>query len=99
MKKLIILSTTAIALALAIPVFASSDDYERRDGDAKCITTGEWMTQDAAKAKAVELGYDVRRVKREDGCYELYAIDKKGTRVELYMNPVTGAIVKTKVKS
>ena len=99
MKKLLIVTATAMTMALAAPALASSDDYEKGDDDAKCITTGEWMTEDAAKAKMTALGYDIRRVKREDGCYELYAIDKKGARVEIYMNPVTGAVVKTKVKS
>lgn len=93
MKKILIIAAAAMTAALATPALSSGDDV-------KCInSTGQWMTEDAAKAKATELGYDVRRVKREDGCYELYAIDKKGARVEIYLNPSTGEVVKTKVKS
>jgi hypothetical protein len=54
------------------------------------------MSVEAAKAKGTELGYEVRRVKEEDGCYELYAIDKNGAKAELYMNPVTGDVVRSK---
>ena len=34
-------------------------------------------------------GWDVRSIKTEDGCYEAYAIDAKGKRVEAYFNPQT----------
>jgi hypothetical protein len=68
--------------------------------DANCgNTSGEWMSRDAASSLMAGKGFDVRRVKREDGCYEVYAIDKTGARVEIYINPVTGEIVKTKIKS
>jgi len=92
MKKFIILATSSLILAFASPAMASDD--------ANCgNTSGNWMSSDAAKTIMVEKGYDVRRVKREDGCYEIYAIDKNGARVEVYLNPVTGEIVKTKNKS
>jgi hypothetical protein len=32
----------------------------------------------------------------DDGCYEAYAIDDKGRRMEIYINPVTAAVVKMK---
>ena len=93
MKKIIILTATAAALTLAnTSAFASSATVCGN-------TTGQWMSHDAVKEIASGQGYDVRRVKREDGCYEVYAIGKNGKRVELYMNPVTGRIVKTKTKS
>ncbi len=92
MKKFLILTTTSIILAFAAPAMASDD--------ANCgNTSGEWMSRDAARSMMVDKGFDVRRVKREDGCYEIYAIDKTGARVEVYLNPVTGEIVRTKNKS
>jgi hypothetical protein len=93
MMKFLILATSAMILTIGSPAFASGDD-------AKCAnTSGEWMSRDAAKTKAAEKGYEVHRIKREDGCYEIYAIGKDGARVELYLHPVTGEIVKTKNKS
>jgi len=100
MNKILITAASSMTLALAtlIPVtsgLASSDDNDNYCGK----TFGQWMSKGAAKTKAAAMGYDVRRVKREDGCYEIYAISKGGKRIELYMNPVTGTIVKTKNKS
>ena len=81
------------AFALALPAAATGDDV-------KCgNTSGEWMSTDAAEAKVAEMGYEVRRVKSEDSCYEVYAVGKDGQMVEIYMNPVTGDIVKTENKS
>ena len=93
MNKFLIMAAASMTLALTAPAFASDDDNYCGK------TSGQWMSKDAAKTKAAQMGYDVRRVKREDGCYEIYAIDKNGARVEIYMNPVTGTIVKTKNKS
>jgi len=93
MKKSLILVISSMVLVFSSPAFAS-------EGDESCgATSGEWMSQDAVKAKVSEKGYEVRRLKREDGCYEAYAITKDGARVELYINPVTGMIVKSKNKS
>ncbi len=92
MKKFLIIATSTMIMAIASPAFANDD--------AKCgKVSGEWMSHDAAKAKVAEQGYDARRVKREGSCYEIYAISKNGARVELYIHPVTGEIVKTKNKS
>jgi hypothetical protein len=75
----------------ATPAFASSEEGPGC-GDA---SRDQWMSVDAAKAKGMALGYEVRQVKEEDGCYEIYAIDKNGARAELYMNPVTGEIIRS----
>jgi hypothetical protein len=40
-----------------------------------------------------KLGYTVRRVKTGGTCYEVYAVDKTGKKVELFVNPATGALV------
>jgi hypothetical protein len=80
-----------LALAFATVTPALADD------DANCGDTprDQWMSEASIKAKAAELGYDVRRVKEEDGCYEVRGFDKNGAKVEIYMNPATGAVVKT----
>jgi hypothetical protein len=36
-----------------------------------------------------EKGWEVRNVKIDGGCYEVYALDDKGERVEAYFHPVT----------
>ena len=90
--KLIPLALAATFAALsAAPAFASDDS--KSCGNAP---KSEWMSEDAIKAKAADAGYDVRRVKVEDGCYEVYGIDAKGMKAEIYMNPVTGETVRVK---
>ena len=85
-----ILASLALVAGVALPALA--DDDGANCGNAP---RAQWMTEDAAKSKAADLGYEVRRVKEENGCYEIYAIDKNGAKVELQMHPVTGALVKT----
>ncbi len=41
-------------------------------------------------------GWQVRRIKEDGGCYEVYGLDDKGNRVEAYFHPVTLAPVPTK---
>lgn len=91
MKKT--LALIVLPMILAAPAMALAED------EANCgnVPSDQWMSSDAIKAKAVALGYQVRRVKTEGSCYELYALDKTGAKVELYMHPVTGAVVTQKV--
>jgi len=93
MKKQLLIAASTLTLIMATPALAKSDD-------ASCgNVSGTWMSKDAVKTKVAAQGYDVRRIKRENGCYEAYAISSKGNRLEIYINPVTGNIVKTKNKS
>jgi len=96
MKKPLILAASSLALALTFsaPAFAEDDG-----GNCNVPSGSEWMSKSDVTAKTAEQGYNVRRVKREDGCYEVYATNKDGKRMELYINPVSGKIVKTKIKS
>lgn len=89
MKKFILATTTLLAFTTAMPAFATGDNY---CGNAD---TSTWMSVDALKMKAIEMGYDVKKVEIDDGCYEIYAI-KDGKRVEAYLNPVSGDVVRVK---
>ena len=93
MRKILTMTAASLMVAATIPAFASSDDVSCGK------SSGEQLSVQAISEKATGMGYDVRKVERDDGCYEIYAIDKKGARVEIYMNPVTGAILKIKNKS
>ena len=56
----------------------------------------KWMTEDAMKAKAATLGYErIETFKISGDCYEIYGYTKDGRKAELYLNPVTGDIVKS----
>jgi hypothetical protein len=60
----------------------------------------KWLTEDAMKAKIAEMGYhNIRVFKTTKGnCYEIYGYDKNNQKVEVYFNPVTGDIVKSKIE-
>ena len=57
-----------------------------------------WLAADAIKSKAQGMGYEVRRLGQEDGCYEVKGM-KDGKRVEAYFDPITGEVVKVKGES
>jgi len=55
-----------------------------------------WQSQATLEKKLVEQKWQVRRIKVDGGCYEVYAIDNKGQRVEAYFHPVTLASIPTR---
>jgi hypothetical protein len=48
-----------------------------------------WKPEDALRKMLTERGWQIRRIKIDGGCYEVYAINDKGQRVESYFHPVT----------
>lgn len=48
-----------------------------------------WKTEDTLRKQLADKGWQIRRIKIDGGCYEVYAIDEKGGRVEAYFHPVT----------
>lgn len=53
----------------------------------------KWLSTATVQQQYEKLGYSVRRVKTGGSCYEVYAVDKTGKKVELFVNPATGARV------
>ncbi|MGX0879018.1 hypothetical protein ACSSV4_003725 [Roseovarius sp. MBR-154] len=83
MKQSLALSL-AMSLALTLGQVVHASDGAKLD-DARVAEI---------KATLTEQGYDVRRVKAEDGMYEAYVM-KDGERLEVYLNDKL-EIVKTK---
>lgn len=86
----LIAATLLAATVLPTAAFASPDcTAEPKD---------KWITEDAMKAKAAELGYTrIKTFKVSGSCYEIYGWDKEGHRAEVYFNPVTAAVVKAEI--
>ena len=78
----------ALAAATAMPAYASDDCKE--------YPKDQWLKPEQIKAKAEELGYTVRSVGEDDGCWEIKGTDKDGKKVEAYFDAATAALVKTK---
>lgn len=67
----------------------------RATGFATCDAgpAGQWQPQEKLAAQLKEKGWQVRRIKVDGNCYEVYALDEKGSRVEAYFHPRTLAPV------
>lgn len=48
-----------------------------------------WQPKAALEKQLTEKGWEVRRIKTDGGCYEVYAINEKGEKVEAYFHPRT----------
>lgn len=64
-------------------------------GLATCESGPEegWEPTEKLEQQLVDKGWKVRRIKVDGGCYEVYAIDENGERVEAYFHPETLAPV------
>ena len=54
-----------------------------------------WQPQEKLEKLLVDRGWTIRRIEEDGGCYEVYAVDEKGQRVEAYFHPRTLALVPT----
>jgi hypothetical protein len=87
MSKIAFAATVALLAAASAPAFAA--DY--------CTGTGTPLPEEQVIGKLRELGYQkIRGLVRERGCYEAKGFDKDGNRVEVYVEPSTGKIMKVK---
>jgi len=68
----------------------------KADDDAYCgnIPRAEWKSVSEVSSAVEAMGYEVREIERDDGCFEVEARDQSGQRFELYLNPHTLQIVK-----
>jgi hypothetical protein len=82
--------------AFALTVLVSP--FSHATGLATCDSGPREGWQPAAKLEAQlkERGWNVRRIKEDGGCYEVYGFDETGKRVEAYFHPVTLASVPTR---
>lgn len=67
-----VLTATLIALA-AGPALAEDDCN---------IPMANWQPREAVRAMAEERGWQVTRIKIDDGCYEIHAVDAEGRAFE-----------------
>ena len=81
----------ALSGALLVPPAAQATGLATCDSGAR----EGWQTQEKLTALLKEKGWQVRRIKEDGGCYEVYALNEKGERVEAYFHPRTLAPVPT----
>ena len=72
----------ALALALVAATAAQAEESCNQP-------VGNWKSRDAVHAMASERGWTLKRIKIDDGCYEIYGTDQEGRRFEAKIDPVT----------
>ena len=82
-KPLTILAVLAVLPAGA--VFADDDDCY--------VSMADWQPRDAVVRFAADNGWDVRRIKIDDGCYEIDGRDAQGREIEVTVHPQTLAVI------
>jgi hypothetical protein len=82
--------TIAACIAFSAPSIAT--------GLATCESGPEsgWKPKEELEKMLTDKGWSVRKIKPDGGCYEVYALNEKGEKVEAYFHPVTLVNVATK---
>ncbi|MEJ2535014.1 MAG: PepSY domain-containing protein [Gammaproteobacteria bacterium] len=76
---------------LFVLAFLASAPSAHATGLATCDSGPQegWQAPETLQERLEAEGWQVRRVKVDGGCYEVYALDANGERVEAYFHPVT----------
>lgn len=77
---------TGILPTLALAIMAATSVQAEEDCNAPIR---DWKGREAVRALAEERGWTLRRIKIDDGCYEVYGTDETGRRFEAKIDPVT----------
>jgi len=81
---------TAILPAVALAAMIATSVHARDDCD---VPIAHWQMREAVRAMAADRGWTLRRIKIDDGCYEVYGTDSRGRRFEAKIDPATLEII------
>ncbi len=85
MKKYMIAATLLAGLGVAGIALADDDDCR--------VPMADWQPREAVQQMAETQGWTVRRIKTDDGCYEIKGRDATGREIEVKVDPATLAVV------
>tara|TARA_R110000868_G_scaffold209488_2_gene459274 strand:+ start:3711 stop:4028 length:318 start_codon:yes stop_codon:yes gene_type:complete len=57
------------------------------------VPMADWQPREAVARLAQENGWTVRRIKVDDGCYEIDGSDAEGRRIEVMVHPATLQVI------
>ena len=80
----------ALTLSLATLPAWSGDDCD--------APVARWQSREAVRQMAARQGWQIQRLKIDDGCYELRGTDAQGRSFKAKIDPETLAVVKMKAK-
>lgn len=91
MKRTVLIA--AILLSALAPGVAVADD-----DDCK-VPMAQWQPREAVEQMAKARGWTVRRIKIDDGCYEIKGHDENGRAIEVKVEPGSLAVIRVKHKN
>lgn len=80
-------------LLVGVLVALAAGSTARADDDDCYVPMSKWQTREAVETMAKSQGWNVRRIKIDDGCYEIKGFDASGREIEVKVDPSTLAIV------
>ncbi|AMC35995.1 PepSY domain-containing protein [Janthinobacterium sp. B9-8] len=86
------IATLLAITTLAASSFSMADNYY-------CAThpKSEWLAGSVAHTKIVAMGYKVKEFKESGNCYKIEGWNKEGQKVDVYFDPKTLDLVKSKL--
>lgn len=75
---------------VALALIAATSAQARDDCD---VAIADWQPREAVRALAENRGWRLKRIKIDDGCYEVYGTDRQGHRFEAKIDPATLEII------
>ena len=91
--RTIIMTTALLATGLAIPALADRPDR-------RCVPNADGRIVAASEVSKglKDLGYRVDRIKAEDGCYEVRAVNDSGFPIKAVYAQATGELVQARLR-
>ena len=86
------LTLTILTMVAALPAGSAMAD------DDCFVPMADWKPREAVAKMAADLGWTVRRIKIDDGCYELRVTDTSGNVLKVKIDPATLEVVDGSVK-
>lgn len=83
----------AAAFVLALPGGPALAD------DDCFVPMADWQPRSAVAERAKQNGWRVRRIKIDDGCYEIHGRDENGRRIEVKLHPATLDVIEMEYES
>ena len=83
---------TIFAFLLAFPAGVALAD------DDCFVPMADWQPREAVAQYAKDKGWTLRRIKIDDGCYEIDGRDAQGRRIEVTIHPATLEVIEIEIE-
>ena len=85
MNKSLMLASVLATLSVGTLAYADDDDCY--------VPMSKWQSREAVRSMAEAQGWNVHRIKIDDGCYEVKGYDASGRKIEAKIDPATLAVI------